>query len=111
MFSESPVAGMTLRLGILGSQQHWIEMEHWQTQHLRHEQVVQHSLCLYESNDDIEYDVDIYLRHAIITIPTNRDRRLKEIIFPNGSEWNTLPLRSMLSWQRPWTFPGIKEWV
>ena len=37
---------------------------------------------------------------------TNRERRLKEMILPMGSGWNTVPRSRSRSWHRPHTLSG-----
>ena len=86
----SPVAGTTLSLGSLGSQQHWTETEHWQTHSFFQLQAEAHNL---PSRDlpDLDWDClgpawsGTHRRKMKLRTERTRPRRPKEMILPSGS--------------------------
>jgi len=78
------VAGVTLKLGTLGSQQQWMETLHWQTQHFRQE----HS------------EAQILMKMTM-TMAMKMESKTMEMTFPTGSGRDSLDLHDLMLEQKP----------
>ena len=97
-------------INTFGSQHHWIETEHWQTQHFLQEHAVQNILVSLSNWKHVINDPKVsHLRHTATITLRNRERRPKEMILPIGSGWKTVPRNSPLFWQRPNTLSGVVD--